>query len=183
MAELTVESFELEEFLIFAGVTDAGEIVDEETCLKLFKPYADVRPLGSFNAPLPKVTQIEEQLVKEKLHFVEEKNGRYFDEEVAKLDRWADDLKFGLEQEIRDLDKQIKALRRTSTTAISLADKLAAQKAQRNVETQRNRKRRELYEAQDAIDARRNELIENIERQLKQTHRLKSLFTIRWTVV
>ncbi|MDP9729679.1 SNF2-related protein [Alicyclobacillus tolerans] len=183
VAELTVESFELEEFLIFAGVTDAGEIVDEETCLKLFKPYADVRPLGSFNAPLPKVTQVKEQLVKEKLHFVEEKNARYFDEEVAKLDRWADDLKFGLEQEIRDLDKQIRELRRTSTTAISLADKLAAQKAQRDIEAQRNRKRRELYEAQDAIDAKRNELIENIERQLKQTHRLKPLFTIRWTVV
>ncbi|WP_245630264.1 SNF2-related protein [Alicyclobacillus acidiphilus] len=183
VAELAVESLELEEFLVFSGVTDDGEIVDEETCLKLFKPKAIVRQIDPSAKPPASVEQLEAKIVKEKLHLVEEKNGRFFDEEVTKLDRWADDLKFGLEQEIKDLDKQIRALRRASSTAVSLADKLAAQKAQRDIETQRSKKRRELYEAQDAIDTKRNELIENIERQLKQTHRLKPLFTVRWTVV
>ncbi|MFX4301627.1 SNF2-related protein [Alicyclobacillus tolerans] len=183
ITELAVESLELEEFLVFSGITDDGGIVDEETCLKLFKPKAMVRQIDPSAIPPASVEQLEAKIVKEKLHLVEEKNGRFFDEEVAKMDRWADDLKFGLEQEIKDLDKQIRELRRASTTAISLADKLAAQKAQRDIETQRNKKRRKLYEAQDAIDAKRNELIENIERQLKQTHRLKPLFIVRWTVV
>ena len=183
VAELAVESLELEEFLVFSGVDDGGEVVDEETCLKLFKPQAVVKQLAPDAKPITSVRQLEEKIVSEKLQFVEEKNGRFFDEEVAKLDRWADDLKFGLEQEIKDLDKQIRETRRASNSAVSLPDKLAAQKAQRDIETLRNRKRRELYEAQDAIDAKRNELIESIELQLKQTHCLKPLFTIRWTVV
>lgn len=53
----------------------------------------------------------------------------------------------------------------------------------KRAEARRTQKRRELYEAQDAIDARRDELIENIERQLEQSDRLESLFTVRWSVV
>lgn len=183
VAELAVESFELEEFLVLAGVTDAGEVLDEETCMKLFKPQAVSIPIASSEKPLAGVQRLEEKLVKDKLHLVEEKNGRFFDEEVAKLDRWADDLKFGLEQEIKDLDKQIRDLRRTSTTAISLADKLVAQKAQRDIEAQRNKKRRELYEAQDEIDAKRNKLIENVERQMNRSYHIKPLFTVHWIIV
>lgn len=183
VGELAVESLELEEFLIFSGLTDTGEFVDEETCLKLFKPPAHVNQVDESSNLPDSIEVLEQKLVREKLHSVEEKNGRFFDEEVAKLDRWADDLKFGLEQEIKDHDKQIRETRRTSATAISLSEKLAAQKAQRDIEALRSKKRRELYEAQDAIDARRNALIEDIEHQLKQSHHIKPLFSIRWTVL
>jgi len=43
-------------------------------------------------------------------------------------------------------------------------------------------KRRELFDAQDAIDAQREELIKNIEKQLKQRRSVKTLFCIRWKV-
>lgn len=46
----------------------------------------------------------------------------------------------------------------------------------------RSQPRSRLYEAQDAIDARPDELIENIERQLEQRHKLETLFTARWSV-
>jgi adenine-specific DNA-methyltransferase len=41
---------------------------------------------------------------------------------------------------------------------------------------------RELCEAQDGIDRRRDELIEQIERQLQQTHETTHLLTVRWTM-
>ena len=180
---LSVKSLDLEEFLILAGLTDSGRVLDEETCRKLFKPSADVRPLQTSLVIPDLIDEIEEKLVREKLHHVELRNAKYLDEEIAKLDRWSDDLKFRLEQEIRDLDKQIREKRRAAATAVSLAEKLAAQKEQRDIEVQRNKKRRELYEAQDAIDSKRNELIENIECQLKQRYEVSPLFTVRWTVV
>jgi len=43
-------------------------------------------------------------------------------------------------------------------------------------------KHRELFDAQDAVDAQREELIRNIEKQLKRRRSVKVLFTIRWTV-
>ncbi len=39
------------------------------------------------------------------------KNAEFFAAEVDKLDWWADDLKLGLEREIKELDKQIKKAR------------------------------------------------------------------------
>ena len=46
----------------------------------------------------------------------------------------------------------------------------------------RNTKRRELFDAQDAIDVQREELIKNIEKQLKQRRSVQTLFRIRWEV-
>jgi hypothetical protein len=114
---------------------------------------------------------------------VEERNGRFLDEEVEKLDRWSDALKLGLERELKELDKGIKEKRREAKGAATLQEKLAAQKTLKAAETRRTKKRRELYDAQDSIDARRDELIEGIERQLEQSYKLDTLFTVRWSVV
>ena len=43
-------------------------------------------------------------------------------------------------------------------------------------------KRRELFDAQDAIDQQREDLIGKIEKQLKHTSEVRTLFTIRWRV-
>ena len=41
-----------------------------------------------------------------------ERNARFFEAEAEKLDGWADDLKLGLEREIKEFDRQIKEARR-----------------------------------------------------------------------
>jgi len=40
--------------------------------------------------------------------------------------------------------------------------------------------RRELFNAQDAIDGQRDELIKRIEGQLHQRHAVKTIFLFRW---
>lgn len=49
-------------------------------------------------------------------------------------------------------------------------------------EAERNRKRRELFDAQDAIDSQRDELIGRIEKQLRRRHTLKPVFMFRWSL-
>ncbi len=72
--------------------------------------------------------------------------------------------------------------RKTAALAQSLHDKLEAQKIIKALEKKRNNKRRELFDAQDAIDSQREELIVNIEKQLKQRHSMQTLFVIRGEV-
>ena len=73
-------------------------------------------------------------------------------------------------------------MRRSAALAQSLQDKLAHQKQLRDLERRRNGKRRELFDAQDAIDQQREDLIGKIEKQLMHTSEVRTLFTIRWRV-
>lgn len=178
LSKLTVESLDVEEFLIFAARAADGRVLDDETCRKLMLLPASEE--GPAKEAVPDLSAIREAEVKTRLKQVEERNGRLFDEEVLKLDGWSDDLKQGLEREIQDLDRQIREFRKTSAMAAALKDKLEAQKALKSLETERNRKRRELFDAQDAIDVQRDELIKRIEGQLRQRHTLNPVFTFRW---
>jgi len=113
---------------------------------------------------------------------ISERNARFFEAEADKLDGWADDLKVGLEREIKEVDRQIKEARRAATTALTLEEKLAGQKQIKALEAQRNQKRRSLFDAQDQVDRQREELIARIEGKLAQETELRSLFTVRWVL-
>lgn len=176
---LTVESLQAEEFIIFAAHADDGTTLDDDQCQKLFTLGASEISTGN-TSPSGKLADLRKTQVSESLKEVDARNVRYFDEEVTKLDRWADDLKFGLEREIKEHDKDIRESRSRAATATSLTDKLAAQKELKTLEAQRNKKRRELYDTQDTIDAERDTLIADIEKQLKREHKVQSLFTVRW---
>jgi adenine-specific DNA-methyltransferase len=180
LSKLTVESFESEEFLIFAGRTDDGQVLDDDLCHKLMSlPGMVDSPRDN---PAPDLSELREREVAARIKHVDERNAALFEEEVRKLDGWSDDLKLGLERELKDLDRQIREARKTASLAASLQDKLEAQKTVKNLEADRSRKRRELFEAQDAIDRRRDELIGRIEQQLKMRKTIVSLFTLRWRI-
>ena len=179
LSKLTIESLDTEEFLIFAAHTDTGQTLDEEACHKLLL-LPSTTDAGSPVAP--DLSPLRAEQVQQKVKKVDDRNGLFFDEEVLKLDRWSDDLKQGLEREIKEIDKQIREARKVAALAPGLRDKLEAQKAIKTLESERNRKRKELYEAQDAIDAKRDGLIGDIEKQLQQRQVVMPVFTIRWRI-
>jgi adenine-specific DNA-methyltransferase len=87
------------------------------------------------------------------------------------------------ERDLKEIDKEIKEVRRASQTTVSLTDKLAGQKRMRHIEDKRNRKRWELYNEQDRIDEQREELIRKSEAQLKQPHSTQLMFVVYWTIM
>jgi len=181
LSKLTVESFDTEDFLIFAGRTDDEQVLDDDVCRKLFSLPANVDSKAA-TAP-PDLTELRAREMESRLKQVDERNAAVFEAEVLKLDGWSDDLKLGLERQLKDLDRQIREARKVASLAASLQDKLEAQKAVKALEAERSRKRRELFDAQDAIDRQREDLIKRIEEQLKQRRTTQHLFTIRWQMV
>ena len=120
--------------------------------------------------------------VKSHLIDVEKRNTSYFEEESAKLDAWAEDLKISLERELQDVGRQIREAKQAKKSCATLQEKVEAEKAVRNLEAKRNRLRRELYEQQDQIDQQREALIAEIEDQLKSQHGLVDLFMFQWVI-
>jgi SNF2 family DNA or RNA helicase len=180
ISKLTIEAMNTDEFLILAAMTDSGKVLDDDICTKLLMLPAKVA--GTPDAP-PDLSEIRKSEIQRRFDAIDHRNGEFFDEEVLKLDRWSEDLKQGLEREIKELDKQIREARRTATLVQSLQDKLEAQKLIKSLEKTRNSRRRELFDAQDAIDEQRDELIKNIEKQLKQTRSSQILYKIKWSIL
>jgi superfamily II DNA or RNA helicase len=180
LAKLTVTSLDAEEFLLLAAQTDSGESLDEETLRKML--LLPARLDGSTSKTVPDLSPSREQLIQARLGEVSLRNATFFDEEVEKLDRWSDDLKVGLEREIKEIDVAIRDARKAGALAATLAEKLEAQRQIKDLEASRKKKRAELYVEQDKVDDRRNDLIGQIEKQLKQTHNADTVFLIAWRV-
>ncbi len=174
-----------EDHLLCVARSDDGRELDEEIACRLFAlPGEIVSPATS---PSSEVTDALERLRQKRVAkiaaHISSRNLQFFQDEVQKIDGWADDLKVGLEREIKEFDRQIKEARRSATAAASLEEKLNGQKQVRVLETQRSQKRRTLFDAQDEVDKRREELIEAIESKLKQNSALEELFCVRWKLV
>ena len=190
---LTVATLgEAEDHLILTAVLADGQTLEPEAAARLLSISGQVqRPQGqiAFDAAdtrklldrkLDELSRDRETAVR---RTISERSAQVFEAEADKLDGWADDLKLGLEREIKELDRLIKEARRAATLAVSLEEKLAAQKRMKALESERNQKRRSLFDAQDEIDRKRGELISQLETQLTQQVTYECLFTLPWRVV
>ena len=177
---LTIEAMDqTEEHLILAAEADTGETMDAEAIHRLLElPARTERELREApNGSVDILTQRQRLTITQD---ATARNVAFFTAETEKLDAWADDLKAGLEREIKDLDRQIREARKQSKSALTLDEKLAGQRAIKSLEAQRNQKRRSLFDAHDQVDSQRDELIAAIEGKLAQSESLTRLFTIRW---
>lgn len=178
---ITVETLgNREEHLLVAAATTDGVLLAEDDPEKLLRLPATTQAVSLFNAPDATLLVDVEARKSALLREVNERNLGYFEQEVQKLDAWADDLKLGLEQEIKEIDREIKEVRRTAATSPTLDEKLSWQKKQRELEGKRSKLRRELFARQDEVEAQRNDLISQLESQLQQQVEEHMLFTIEW---
>lgn len=182
---LTVSAFEqTEEHLVVSAVTDSGEVLLEDDPEKMLKlPVVAMQGLEHNLQIRADIGQDNEQRKNTLLRHINQQNLSYFDKETEKIDCWADDLKQGLEQDIKDIDRQIKEVRKAATIAPTLEEKLECQQQQRQLEGKRNKLRRELFDKQDEIDAKRDELIVQLQAQLEQKVDVVELFRIQWEIV
>jgi adenine-specific DNA-methyltransferase len=135
---LTVETLgQAEDHLLLSAVTADGEALAADVAARLLTIPGTVKPPGGQlpldaderrDTLLGKLTETAKGQEAAIRRLVSERSAKAFEAEADKLDGWADDLKLGLEREIKELDRQIKEARRTATVAVSPEEKLAAQK-------------------------------------------------------
>jgi len=183
LQRVTIESMDTaEDHVLLAGHTAVGEVLAPDVLQELFRLGAAV---GKASAPTES-TLLEQELKARKEGVQREVNQRnlvYYEAEATKLDGWAEDQKIALERDIKELDKQIREMRRTAAASPTLEEKLGFQKKMRTLEQDRTLKRRELFEAQDTIDRRRDELIATIEGKLEQRVKEEEVFTVNWHII
>lgn len=171
----------LDEVLLLACILEDGSIVESESAMKLFRAAAVVvpGPLPAF--PLELDLQAE-RLRQEAMAAGQTKARQWLEQEIDKLDSWADDLKAGLDLQIKELDAKIRQLKKAKAFAASLDDKLSREREYKALEKERSSLRRRLFDAQDEIDAKRDGIIGSIENRLKAHEEIETLFRIGFSV-
>lgn len=91
-------------------------------------------------------------------------------------------MKESLEHELKEIDREIKDTKREAQLAASLESKVSFHKRVKELESRRSEMRRGLFEAQDAVDARKDALLTEVEARLKQSVNQTKLFTVRWKI-
>lgn len=177
---LELDSFQREEHLVFTGCTDDDQVLDQETCEKLFQLTATVTPI---DLPVPNTLQGNaRRQLDAALSRALEQNDKFFQQERDKLDAWAEDRIFAAEQALEDTKLKLKALKRQARLATSMDEARRLQDETRKVEGDQRRQRQDIFAVEDEIEARRDALIDALEKRLHRASHTRHLFTIRWEV-
>lgn len=181
---MRVDSFEREEYLIGSAILDDGTVLNDEFTNKLFGlksiSEATTTVLEAMKMQLQKSNKEQQETINESINI---KNNDFFDNEMEKLDNWADDLKISLEVELKTLEKEIKARKTEQRKLTDLAEKVAYQRTTAKSERKRNQLRRKLYDEQDAIEEKKETLIDKVAKKLNKKTTTEELFTIQWKII
>ncbi len=184
VSRLEINSFEYEDYLIAACITDNGEIIENEIAQRLFSIQAkEGNPLYEDKETKVKLNEVLFSNTQSVISENANRNKDFFDTEMDKLDQWADDMKISLDKEIKDLDAEIKLRKAEAKKMLQLDAKVKAQRAIKDLEKKRSEKRQHLFEAQDLIDDKKENLLTEIEQRLRQEINTSELFTIKWKLV
>lgn len=180
---LEINSLDTEEHLLFSGFDSSGHSMDQETFEKLLSVGAAVD--GVVSVPETALARLEaesKQHAQATLNRSLEQNSTYFNDARDKLDKWADDMVLAAERALKDTKERIRGQRRLERQAPTLEEKHAILKEILVLEKKQRRQRKEIFEAEDEIIVKRDELVHRLEMRLAQKTRVQELFTIEWQV-
>ena len=172
-----------EDCLIAAAVDSEGRVMPDDFVEKLMSVS------GHFSKeflPVVDDSVLQAEIASKQMALNESiamRDKQFIDEESAKIEQWAEDQTFSLEEELRNVKKQIKDREREFRKETNdhrrrqlQAEILALQRSQRQ-------KRQELFSLEDEIITRRDALILAIDNSLNKSVGEEPLFTIAWQIV
>lgn len=172
-----------EEHLVYTIITEDDTTMDDDLVNRLLELQ------GAIDGDCPPETaelidarnlRIEAQRTK-----IENANKQYYIEECEKLDAYSEELKDGLEREIKEMRKEIAAKKKEfkSSTNLPLDEMLALKDEINKLEKKRKEKQRDLYIQQDKIDADNELLQEEIRKKLEGKIITEHIMTISFEIV
>ena len=180
----SVTALETEDYLVLSGFTDDGETIDEKQIQRFFDLAAKKENETTVAADVES-RLVELQAIKQS-HLLEQltqRNASWFEIEIDKLDRWAEDRRTSLQAELDELDETIKETRKAARLAPNLPEKLEKQQSLRKLEAKRDEAWRNYDAASRELDKKKDELLDEISTRLNQSTSTEKLFVIRWKLM
>jgi ERCC4-related helicase len=179
---ISITTFETEDYVFLAGFTEDGNVLDQDQCHRLFSLNATETLLQEelsteISLKLQDFIDIQKKTTLEEIGL---RNANYFEQELEKLDKWGEDKRNSLKVTLKDLDMEIKELKKQARLAPNLPDKLKLEKYRKKLDSERDNAWREYDGAAKDIEANKDKLIDSIEKKLDQMIDEEELFVINW---
>ncbi len=179
--KMSIRGADDQDHIIIAAMTDDGRRIDAKAAMRLFDLPAE--NIGTADLAIPSTladtVELERQSILEALAA---RQSAWFDQEMDKLDCWAEDKRAGLKADLKELDDQIKAMKKEVRQTGNLPDKLALQRKARTLETMRDEAWRAYDEAAKEIETQKDGLLDQVEERLGQDVSDEPLFAIRFEI-
>lgn len=183
LTRLEITAFDTQESLLFSAVGEDGTWMDQETCEKLFTLQAAAAPEILGGQPPAFLLSHAQRCIEVKVASVLEENARLFEAERDKLERWADDKLEAAEEALKASKARISQLKRDARHAETPDEQLKIQRALAEAERTKRRQRKSIFDVEDEIAAKRDELITALQQRLQQRMTSDTLFCVRWKVI
>ncbi len=181
--KLSIDSFDFSEHLLFNGFSDNKDL-DQETLEKLFQLNCTVNDGVNISKEVIKKLNIDAKYhVEAIINGCRNNNNAYFIEEADRLEKWAEDMVKSAEKELIDNKRLLRETRRQEKQSKTSEERLDFQKQIRDAETKQSKLRREIFDIEDEIHKKRDQLIKELEQQMKEKSKLEQLFIIKWKVI
>jgi len=110
----------------------------------------------------------------------DDQNGRWLDNEMDKLDMWAEDRRASLKAELEEFDSALNEARKAARLAPPLAQKIQLHRDVRALGKKREDAWRSYDQASRDIDRQKDTLLDELISRLEPRVDQESLFTFRW---
>lgn len=118
-----------QDWVLHATVTDDGQPMPSDAAERLWTVDAFQGSTVTMPASaMALLTDVVSGAERSALDAAQSRHAALLDEEERELDNWADDLKNGLERDIREIDRLVADARRLATASLTLEQKPEAQK-------------------------------------------------------
>ena len=184
LSNFEVTSFDVTDNLLFVGFTDDGSELPNDVCKRILELPVDSETSHQLSvSESVLMTDRREKHKEQLLEALRAKDTEYFQQEVDKLHKWADDKILASEKELKDVKSKIKEINRESKKTSSSDELLKMQTELRDLERKKKRLRQEIFEVEDEIEERRDDMINAIKAKMLKAINEYSIFTIKWKLV
>jgi len=186
--ELTVEKYTIstlkqkQEYLLVSACTDDGNLLEAKTASRLLIVPGNAKSLEKALTQQTRLEQGLQQLRDRYFVKAEQDNEVYFEEETEKLENWGADRRIALNIRISQLDKEIEQARRLIRQLPSLKEKITAKRALTKQQRERDNTMLDYHEEKKKIEAKEDELLDEVAEALEMQTHSERLFSLRWTL-
>lgn len=179
--KISIRGSDDQDHIILSAITDDGRRIHSPIAMRLFELPATKGGVADLQPPST-VTEIIESERRTILDDMAARQAAWFDDEMDKLDNWAEDKRAGLKADLKELDDQLKALKKEIRQTGNLPDKLALQRQARALETKRDEAWRAYDSAAKDIEVQKDGLLDQVEERLGHQVSDEQLFAIRFEI-